>query len=317
MFKDYYSLAKAGLVYGNLITVIGGFALGSTVAARFVAGNSTAIGSINFALLLATLIGISLVMASGCVFNNYIDRDIDARMSRTKDRALVTKKISGSAAIAFAIVLGVIGFFMLAFFTNALTVAVAAAGFFVYVVLYSLWAKRSSIHGALVGSISGATPPVVGYAAASGRLEDGGALILFAIMVLWQMPHFYAIAIRRADDYAKGEIPVLPVKRGIHATKVAMLLYIIAFIVAASLLTVFGYTGYAYLTITLLLGLAWLALCVKGFTIPDKGTGRGEKVHDDDAGNYDANQLWARKMFFFSLVVMVVLFITITIGAVV
>jgi protoheme IX farnesyltransferase len=295
MFKDYYSLTKSGLVYGNLITVIGGFALGA----------ATIGDGINFLVLLATLIGISLVMASGCVFNNIIDRDIDARMDRTKDRALITGKISANKANIFGAILGLLGFLILALFTNFITLCVALFGFFAYVFLYSLWAKRRSIHGALVGSISGATPPVVGYAAASGHL-NGGALILFLILVCWQMPHFYAIAIRRAEDYAKGGIPVLPVKRGIRATKFAMLFYMSAFVVAASLLTVFGYEGYTYLAIVVALGLIWFALCIKGFAISDK-----------NATNAAENQTWAKKMFFFSLIVMVTLFITITIGAIV
>jgi len=297
MFKDYYSLTKSGLVYGNLITVIGGFALG---AAR--AGDG-----INFGMLFATFVGISFVMASGCVFNNYIDRDIDAKMPRTKNRVLVTGKISGQAAITFAIVLGSIGFATLALFTNILTVAVAASGFFAYVVLYSLWAKRRTVHGTIVGAISGATPPVVGYVAASEHL-DIGALLLFVILLLWQMPHFYAIAIRRADEYAVAKIPVLPVAHGVRSAKIAMFLYIVGFIAAASLLTVFGYTGFPYLLVTLILGLAWLILCIQGFKIAANGI--------IGNGTSEANKIWAKKMFFFSLFVMVALFATITVGAI-
>lgn len=291
VIKDYYSLTKSGLVYGNLITVIGGFALGAADTA----------GTINFALLIATLVGISFVMAAGCVFNNYIDRDIDARMPRTKDRALVTRKISGRAAIIFGVMLGALGFATFAFFTNLFAAAAATLGFFAYVVLYSLWAKRRTVHGALVGAIAGATPPVVGYAAASGRL-DLAALILFVIMIVWQMPHFYAIAIRRTEDYRAAGIPVWPVIRGIRSTKRAMLFYVIAFIIVASLLFMFGYVGSVYLIIALLLGAAWLAFCVRGLWIED--------------GDVAANKLWAHKMFFLSLIVMLALFVTITFGAV-
>jgi len=297
MIKKYYSLTKSGLVYGNLITVIGGFALGAVVVRA----------GINFATLLATLIGISLVMASGCVFNNYIDRDIDAKMPRTKTRALVTHKISPRAAIVFACALAAAGFAVLAIFTNALAFAGALVGFFAYVILYSLWAKRHTVHGALVGAIAGATPPVVGYAAASGRI-DLAAVLLFAIMVAWQMPHFYAIAISRAEDYRAGGIPVWPVVRGIRSTKIAMLLYIIIFAVAASSLFTFGYLGMAYFAIALALSAIWLALCAKGFQIKDDANG-------DTSSDTDANQHWARQMFFWSLITMVVLFISITIGA--
>src|ERR1700722_9260247 len=122
MFKNYYSLTKSGLVYGNLIVVLGGFFVG----VGFMHDR------INLLLLFATIIGISLVMASGCVFNNCIDRDIDAKMPRTKDRALVTGKISLNSALTFGAILGLLGFFALGFFTNFLTLCVALFGFFAY-----------------------------------------------------------------------------------------------------------------------------------------------------------------------------------------
>jgi protoheme IX farnesyltransferase len=285
MFKDYYALTKSSLVLGNIITVIGGFAL----AAR---------GHFNILLLLATLVGIFLVMASGCVFNNYIDRDIDAKMERTKDRALVAERISGRNAIIFAAILGLLGFLTLIVYTNLLAFLVALLGFVFYVGMYSLWFKRRSAWGTIVGAVAGAVPPVVGYCAVHARI-DAGTVILFLIMFFWQMPHFFAIAIRRADDYAAANIPVLPVKRGVWVTKIAMTLYIIAFIAIASLLTVFHYTGYGYLGIVLVLGLVWLGICIKGFSAKD----------------VIADKLWAKKMFFFSLVVLMALFITITIGS--
>jgi len=289
--KSYYELTKSGLVFGNIITVIGGFALASSVAGE----------PINFLLLIAAVLGICLVMASGCVFNNYIDWDIDAKMSRTRERVLVTGRISGRAALIFGTALGALGFLILIVFTNIVATGAALVGLFFYVVMYSLWWKRRSPFGTVIGSISGATPPVVGYAAANGRI-DMAAIILFLILVVWQMPHFFAIAIRRADDYAAAGVPVLPVKRGIRATKVQMLLYIIAFIIIASHLTIFGYAGYTYLTFTLVLGLVWLGLCISGFWVPNT-----------DAA---ANSRWARIMFFCSLIVLMVLFITITIGTV-
>jgi protoheme IX farnesyltransferase len=285
VIKEYYSLTKTELVLGNLITVIAGFILGSVGK------------GINGGLLVATIIGICLVMASGCVFNNYIDRDIDRHMERTKHRALVNNKIKGRSALIFGSVLGVLGFLILGFCTNAITTAAAFTGFFFYVVMYSIWAKRRSAYGTVVGAISGAIPPVVGYCAASGSF-DVAALILFIILVTWQMPHFFAIAIRREDDYAAAKIPVMPVRHGIKRTKISMIIYIVEFIFAASLLTIFGYAGYIYLTIALLLGLTWLALGIRGFWI--KGA---------------ADKIWARQMFLLSLVVMIVLFTTIAIGA--
>lgn len=286
--KKYYELTKSGLVFGNLITVIAGYLLASR-------GRNIHIGS-----LLATLIGIALVMASGCVFNNYIDRDIDAQMDRTKDRVLVKNHITKKNVLQFGVILGILGFLTLSIFTNILTVLVAGLGFFFYVYMYSIQWKRRSEYGAAIGAVAGAIPPVVGYCAAGNTL-DMGALILFLILLTWQMPHFFAIAIRRENDYAAAGVPVMPIKAGIERTKISMFIYIIEFVIAASLLSVFGYAGYTYLIIVVCLGLGWLALCVRGFLIKDA----------------PENKIWARQMFFLSLIVMMVTFITIAVGALV
>lgn len=293
--KKYYELTKSGLVFGNLITVIAGFALGARVVAV-----TNGVLPVDLWLLFATLAGIALVMASGCVFNNYIDRDIDAAMERTKHRALVTRHVSGRAAFAFAAALGVAGFLVLAVCTNALATFAALTGFIFYVFAYSLWGKRRTVYGTFIGAIAGATPPVVGYAAASGRI-DVAAAILFLIMLAWQMPHFFAIAIRRKDDYAAAKIPVMPVSRGLQRTKASMAIYIIEFTAAATLLFMFGYAGMPYLVIALLLGVMWLALAARGFSVTAAA----------------ADKKWATQMFAFSLVVMVALFATIAVGAVV
>lgn len=267
---NYYLLTKPGIILGNLITLAAGFLLASK-------------GTINFGLFLATLLGLTFIMASACVFNNYIDRHIDKKMARTKGRALASGLIAGRSAILFAIVLGALGNAILLAYTNLLTVFVAGLGFFVYVVLYSLW-KCRTIYGTAIGSIAGAVPPVVGYCAVSNRL-DAGALILFAMLVLWQMPHFYAIAAMHLKDYAAAGIPALPIKKGMFRTKVHMTLYIVAFILVAALLTLFHYTGYAYLAVTVTLSLAWLWLCLTGFYSPN-------------------DQQWGREMFRLSLVVL-------------
>ncbi len=247
---NYYLLTKPGIILGNLVTVAAGFLLASR-------------GAVDFGLFLATLLGLALIMASACVFNNYIDVPLDKKMVRTKSRPLVQGLISGRYALLFATVLGLLGVLVLFFFTNLLTVGVAAAGFFIYVLLYSLW-KGRTVYGTAIGSLAGATPPVVGYCAVSNSF-DAGALILFAMMVLWQMPHFFAIALYHFDDYVAAGIPVLPVKEGPLRTKVHMVLYILGFIGAAALLTLFNYTGTLYLFVAMSLGLAWLLLSLKGF----------------------------------------------------
>jgi len=273
MIRTYYLLTKPGIIMGNAITTVSGFLLASR-------------GHFDAWLFLATIIGLPSVIASACVFNNYIDRKSDAKMARTKNRALVKGLISGRNALLFAIFLGVFGITVLAIYTNLLAVFVAAIGFFVYVVLYSVWKYRST-YATLVGSISGAVPPVVGYCAVSNRF-DGGAVLLFLILVLWQMPHFFSIAMYRFSDYTAASIPVLPVKKGTQITKIHMLLYIVAFMIATLLLTFCGYTGYVYLIAAAVVGTIWLWLCIKGFSAEN-------------------DVRWGRQMFVYSLVLITVL----------
>ncbi|MBS0621399.1 MAG: protoheme IX farnesyltransferase [Verrucomicrobia bacterium] len=274
---NYYLLTKPGIILGNLITVAAGFLLASTAG-------------IDVGLFFATLMGLAFIIASACVFNNFIDREVDKKMERTKKRPLAAGLISGNRAIVFAIFLGIIGNALLLLFTNLLALLVADIGFFIYVLLYSLW-KCRTIYGTAIGSIAGATPPVVGYCAVSGRF-DLGAILLFAILVLWQMPHFFSIATYRLADYSSAAIPVLPVQKGMKRTKVHMVLYIAAFMVATLMLTLFHYTGYIYLAVTLCLGLAWLLLCLKGF----------QSTNDT---------VWGRKMFILSLVIITALCVVI------
>jgi protoheme IX farnesyltransferase len=270
---NYYLLTKPGIILGNLVTVAAGFLLASK-------------GVFYFGLFIATLLGLAFIMASACVFNNYIDRTIDKKMNRTKNRALVTGLISGRNAILFAIVLGLIGNLILLVYTNLLTVFVAAIGFFVYVILYSMW-KCRTVYGTAIGSIAGAVPPVVGYCAVSNTF-DLGAVILFTMLVLWQMPHFFSIAMFHLEDYTAANIPVLPIKKGMLRTKIHMVIYIVAFIGVSALLTLFNYTGYIYLVVATLVGLAWLWLCIKGF-----------KRSDD--------QVWGKQMFRLSLLMITAL----------
>lgn len=264
---NYYLLTKPGIIMGNLVTLAAGFFLASK-------------GAVDIWLFFQTLLGLTFIMASACVFNNYIDRQIDKKMERTKNRVLAKGLISGSNAILFATLLGVIGALILIQYTNPLTVFVAAIGFFVYVVLYSLWKSRT-IYGTAIGSVAGAVPPVVGYCAVSNQF-DIGALILFAMLVLWQMPHFFSIALLHFKDYTAAKIPVLPILKGVWRTKIHMVLYILSFIATATMLTFFNYTGYLYLIVTISVGVLWLSLCVKGFKI-------------------DNDQRWGGQMFRLSL----------------
>jgi heme o synthase len=271
MIKSYAMMTKPGIIFGNALTTAAGFALASS-------------HQIECGLFIITLLALSCVVASGCVINNFIDRTFDAKMPRTKNRALAQGSISNASALTFAAILAVIGASLLFFYTNVLTLIIGLTGLFIYTVLYSLL-KLKTRYGTLIGSFAGAVPPLVGYVAVSNNL-DLTAWILFTIVLLWQMPHFFAIAIFRLEEYKAALIPVLPLKKGVYRTKKEMLLYTIAFVAACPLLTAVGATGISYLVVMLLLGLGWLVLSYAGFST------RQERP-------------WARKMFLFSLVVIV------------
>ncbi len=282
MISEYYWLTKPGIIYGNAITTIGGFFLASK-------------GQIDWLLLVAVLFGISFVIASACVFNNIMDRDIDAKMGRTQHRAMVSGAISKSNAGIFGIILGLIGFSILWFYTNPLAMLIGFVGFFVYVAIYSPLKKRS-VHATLVGTIPGSAPLIAGYCAVTNNF-DKGALILFIIMVTWQMAHFYAIAIRRNKEYAAASVPVMSVKKGTLATKKYIMFYIVAYIAAIFLLYWFGFTGIYYLIVMELLALVWFYRGAQGF-----------KTIDDS--------LWAKRMFKFSLVLLLAFSVMISINPV-
>ncbi|HFF9834423.1 heme o synthase [Serratia marcescens] len=269
MIKQYLQVTKPGIIFGNLISVVGGFLLASK-------------GSIDYPLFLATLVGVSLVVASGCVFNNYIDRDIDKKMERTKNRVLVKGLIAPSVTLVYATALGIVGFALLYIAANPLAMWLAVMGFVVYVGVYSLYMKRHSVYGTLIGSLSGAAPPVIGYCAVTNEF-DAGALILLAIFSLWQMPHSYAIAIFRFKDYQAANIPVLPVVKGISVAKNHITVYILAFMIATLMLTLVGYAGYKYLIVAAAVSVWWLGMALRGY-----------KTENDS--------VWARKLFVFSIV---------------
>jgi protoheme IX farnesyltransferase len=280
--QAYYRLTKPGIIQGNLLMVVAGYLLASSTHIHFVS-------------FVGVLAGTALTIGASCVVNNYIDRDIDKKMARTKKRALVQGDISARSALVFSVVLGIAGSLTLFLCTNIRTLAVGWLGIFFYVVMYSIF-KRRSVHGTLVGSVAGALPPVAGYVAFTNHF-DLGALLLFLIMTAWQMTHFYAIATYRQADYKAAGVPVLPVVKGTRETKIQMLVYCVLFIVATTLLTVYDYAGYTYMAVTVALGLWWLRACVQGFTAKD-------------------DTIWAKSIFRKSLIILLVLSIMISLGPV-
>lgn len=273
----YYRLTKPGIVYSNVMTAAAGYLFASQ-------WNSS------LTTLLSLLVGTGLLIAASCVLNNYIDRKIDAKMSRTRKRALVTGTVTKPRALLYAAVLILVGFVVLAN-TNRLTVAVGALAVVSYVVVYGV-AKRRSVHGTLVGTIPGAAALVAGYTAVMNRL-DWAALVLFLIMVVWQMVHFYAIAIFRHDDYAAAGIPVRPVVYGTANVRRHMIVYVILFCLVAPLLTLTGQIGYCYALAMVLLGLSWVRVVL---------------------GRHDNDVRWARKTFGHSLLVLLGFSILLSVG---
>jgi protoheme IX farnesyltransferase len=277
----YYSLTKPGVLYGNALTAAAGFLLASR-------------GTFDIGLFLALFIGTTLVIASACVLNNVLDRDIDTVMERTRNRATVTGRIAARNAVIFSIVLGIVGVGILVAWTNWLEVGVGLGGFLVYVVLYGMLSKRMSIHGTLVGSVSGAAPILAGYVAVTGAV-DVGAVLVFLAVFLWQMPEFYSIAIYRRDEYARAGIPVISVVRGVTNTTIQIFVYTVAFVIVTLLLPAFGYVGIVYAVVMGSLGVWWIVLGLTGL------------------GNADAVG-WSRKMFRFSLVMILALCLMLAVG---
>lgn len=218
-------------------------------------------GKISVDSLLGVLLGAALIVACGCVINNFIDRSIDRKMNRTEQRALVTGDITTKNALIYATALGLSGVVVLVFLTNWLTTLLGLIGLFAYVVVYG-WAKRRTWHGTLIGTISGSIPPVAGYTAVTGSLGLG-AFLVFLILTAWQMPHFYAIALFRLKDYKAAGIPVLPAVKGVEPTKRQIIAYLLVFTVAVCLPTLLGLATNAYGIVMLVVSLVWLYFGLK------------------------------------------------------
>ena len=279
--RAYYQLTKPGVLYGNVLTAVAGFLL-------------AAAGRIDWLLLLATTIGITLVVAAACVINNYLDQDIDKIMERTKNRPSVSGVIPGKAMVAYGVTLLVLGVVALYTWTNLLVVIIGLLGFITYVWLYGALSKRRSIHGTLVGSISGAMPIAGGYAAVSGQV-DAGLIIVFLILFFWQFPEFYSIAIYRRKEYAAAHVPVMSVVKGVRSTTIQIFVYTVLYVISTLLLTVFGYTGIVYLVVMAVAGGYWIGLAAQGLSA-------------------NKPEVWARQMFRVSMYTILLLCVMLAIG---
>jgi protoheme IX farnesyltransferase len=248
MGRSYASLIKPGIIGGNLVTAIAGFALGAPTPFPWLTA-------------LVSLSGLACVIGSGCTFNNYFDRHADAKMARTRHRPLAARTLSCSAALLYGTALGLLGLALL-LTTSFLAALLAFTGFVSYVLIYG-YAKYKTPYATLIGSIPGAIPPIVGYAAAAQHL-DCAALLLFLIVFFWQMPHFYAIALLRKSDYKAAAIPVWPLAKGIPSTLRHMALFTALFAGTSTLPFFYGYTGPLYLATALAVSGYWLLPTLQG-----------------------------------------------------
>ncbi|WP_274363902.1 heme o synthase [Paenibacillus thermotolerans] len=268
-WKDFFMLTKPRMLASNLIPAVGGF----WVASRW---------EIDWAAFIFMLIGTALVMGSGCAFNNVLDREHDMKMERTKQRAIPLKKVKLKDAIIYATVLGLAGIAVLYFLVNPLTALLGIIGHVAYVIIYTAWLKRSSTWSTSIGGISGAVPPVIGYCAVTESV-DIGAWLLFGLLFFWQPPHFWALGIRRVEEYRTAGYPLLPVVKGVKRTKWQMIPYLIALYPTTVLLYTLDYVGPIFLVGGIVLLTLWTVQCIKGLF-----------THDRD-------QVWAMRSFKYSL----------------
>lgn len=267
-WSDYVIVTKPGIIISNLLTTFTGLWVASH-------------GILLWDIYLLTLLGTALVMASGTVLNSYVERDFDLQMERTKDRPLAQGRIHPQVALWYGLALGIIGLVVLAL-VEPIAALLGLIGLFVYVIVYTMWLKRTSTTNTVIGGISGAMPPIIGWSAVTHSL-DPGAWALFAILFLWQPPHFLALAIRRSDEYRDAGFAMLPSVKGIAVTKREMLHYAAALVPASLFLYVYGAVGTIYLVTALVLGFIWVGLLVSGFYTKDVIR-------------------WSRKLFLYSLV---------------
>ena len=211
-----------------------------------------------FALIAYTLIGGAFMAAGANALNCYLDIDIDRKMSRTRNRPLVTGIIAPVHALLFGLALGLGAFLILAVAVNLFSALLALSGFAIYLLLYTRW-KRTSPLSVLVGGIAGAMPPLVGWVAVTNSI-DLDALMIFAIMVVWQVPHTFALTLFLYNDYARAGVPVLPVARGIETTQRQILVYSFILFGLALVPFVLGFDSLFYAVGAVLLGARFIQI---------------------------------------------------------
>jgi len=243
-WRDYYELTKPNVVLLMLLT---------SVIGMFMAAD----GMVPLDILFWGNVGIALCAGSAAAVNHLVDQRIDSIMARTQNRPVATGKIPTSNAVVFALVLGVAGMSSLMVFVNQLTAWLTLASLLGYAVVYTLWLKRATPQNIVIGGLAGAAPPLLGWTAVTDSV-DGHGLLLVMIIFAWTPPHFWALAIHRKDEYAKVDVPMLPVTHGIEYTRLHILLYTIIMFVVTLLPFATRMSGWLYLLGAVVLGIGFL-----------------------------------------------------------
>lgn len=248
-WQDYLALCKPKVVSLIVFTAIVGMFLATPAM-------------VPWDILIYGTIGIGFAASSAAAINHIVDHRIDTIMARTKKRPLPEGKVSILNAIIFAWFLGTISMGILAFLVNPLTAALTAASLIGYAFIYTMYLKRATPQNIVIGGAAGAAPPVLGWTAVTGTL-DPNSLLLFLIIFAWTPPHFWALAIYRREDYAKVDIPMLPVTHGVEFTRLHILLYTIVLFIVSLLPYLVGMSGVFYLVGAVLLGAGFLYYAIR------------------------------------------------------
>lgn len=247
-WKNYLALCKPNVVLEMLFTALVGMLLAAP-------------GLPPLDIVVYALTGIALAASSAAAVNHYIDRKADAAMRRTENRPLPRGQLSAAEVLVFALVLGLISMALLTVWVNALTAVLTLLSLFGYAVVYTLYLKHATPQNIVIGGAFGATPPLLGWCAVSNSVHPY-ALLLVLIIFVWTPPHFWALAIARRDEYARVNIPMLPVTHGDDFTRLQILLYTILLFIVSLLPYLTGMSGLLYLVCAVLLGAAFIVLAI-------------------------------------------------------
>lgn len=273
-FASYYELTKPNVVLTMVFTAWVGMLLAKP-------------GTFPFNAFIFGTLGIALMSGAAAAVNHVVDRYVDAKMYRTKNRPLPSGNLSPANCFTFAFLIGLVGLLILLFFVNTLTAVLTTLSLIGYAFIYSLWLKRATPQNIVIGGLAGASPPLLGWTAVTNQI-DAYALVLVLIIFVWTPPHFWALAIYRKEDYAKAGIPMLPVTHGNDFTRLQIIFYTVLLLLVSLLPFLVGGNGVMYMIGALFLGGVFLYHALMMW--------------------YTKSDAWATKTFVYSIVYLLLLF---------